>query len=122
VEVYPAASLVQWGFDHRNYKRTKNHARLEALVDELKERARWLDLGEFEPLCRKSDDAFDAVIAGLTARASALGMVEAVPGDKMEIAAVEGWIALPTKTSLEALRLPHDVATGDASTCGGLDR
>ncbi|MEO3790891.1 DUF429 domain-containing protein [Nonomuraea sp. B10E15] len=102
VEVYPAASLKQWGLPHRGYKRTANLAGLGELVDRLREAAPWLDLGEYEPLCRASDDVTDAVISGLAARASALGLATMPDGDQAQAAATEGWIALPT-TSLDRL-------------------
>ncbi|TDD15035.1 DUF429 domain-containing protein [Nonomuraea diastatica] len=102
VEVYPAACLKRWGLSHRGYKRAANLAGLGELVDRLREAAPWLDLGEHEPLCRASDDATDAVISALAARASALGLAT-VPGrDQAKAAATEGWIALPT-TPLNSL-------------------
>jgi len=44
----------------------------------------------------RSDDAFDAVIAALIARAHALGGTHDVPPTLREQAAREGWIALPS--------------------------
>ena len=57
---------------------------------------------EFKELCRTSDDAFDAVVSALTARAAARALVEPVPPAHRDVAAVEGWIALPN-TQLAAL-------------------
>jgi predicted nuclease with RNAse H fold len=93
VEVYPAAGLRKWELAHRGYKGAKNVTILGSLVDSLRRSAPWLDLGEFEPLCRRSDHAFDAVIAALLARAAALGLT--TPPDDPATAATEGWIALP---------------------------
>lgn len=93
VEVYPAACLKVWGLPYRGYKRAANLTGLGRLVDRLLEAAPWLDLGGYEPLCRASDDAIDAVISALAARASALGLVTVPVGEQ---AATEGWIALPT--------------------------
>ncbi len=43
-----------------------------------------------------SDDAFDAVIAALIARAHAIGGTHEVPPTLREQADREGWIALPS--------------------------
>ncbi|MDN3358814.1 DUF429 domain-containing protein [Actinomadura sp. DC4] len=103
VEVYPAASLRLWGLDHRNYKRAANVVRLGTLVDALCAAAPWLDLGPYEGLCRTSDDATDAVVAALTARACALGRTTGPGPEAAGVARVEGWIALP-EGGLDALR------------------
>ena len=102
VEVYPAASLVQWGLPHKGYKKKEGRANLNALVDQLQDDAPWLKFDEFEELCRTSDDAFDAVVSALTARAASCALVEPIPPPHSEVAAVEGWIALPN-TQLAAL-------------------
>jgi predicted nuclease with RNAse H fold len=102
VEVYPAASLHQWGVPHRGYKGTDNADGLGDIVDALQAAAPWLSLGRYEKVCRRSDDALDAVIAALTARAAALGMVTVPDTDDAPVARREGWIALPTST-LKAL-------------------
>lgn len=95
VEVYPAASLVRWGFSHRGYKGAKGAVGRSALVDQLLATQRWLNFGEFEAECRRTDDALDAVVAAMTARAAAMGQVEPIPEDRREAADREGWIALP---------------------------
>ncbi len=96
VEVYPAASLKRWGFAHRQYKGTANSSARLALVEELRRRLPWLDLGVAAEACRASDDALDAVVAALTARAAALGFCTSPTAEQREQAAREGWIALPT--------------------------
>lgn len=96
VEVYPAASLMTWKLPHRGYKQQKGLAVLHDLVDSFLAKASWLDLGEHEELCRSSDDAFDAIVAAITARAAVLGQVQQIPERDRAVAAVEGWIALPT--------------------------
>ena len=96
VEVYPAASLKCWGLPHRGYKHPRGAQALEALIDDLLAAAAWLDLGPWESLCRASDDATDAVIAALTARAAHKDLVT-WPDERQRAAAhTEGWIALPT--------------------------
>ncbi|MFI7634985.1 DUF429 domain-containing protein [Nonomuraea sp. NPDC049400] len=102
VEVYPAACLKRWGLPYRGYKRAANLTELDRLVDRLLEAAPWLDLGEYEPLCRASDDATDAVVSALAARASARGLVTVPAAEQEGTAGTEGWIALPT-TPLDRL-------------------
>ena len=101
-EVYPAASLKRWGLPSRGYKRAQNIDNLRASVDALLTAAPWLSLGEYEDLCRRSDDAFDAVIAAMTARAVSKGLVEPLPEEHASVATTEGWIVLPS-TSIDAL-------------------
>ncbi|MFC7451425.1 DUF429 domain-containing protein [Rhodococcus daqingensis] len=103
VEVYPAAALLGWGLPARGYKGRMNRAALTELVTGFAEAAPWLDLGEAEWLCRESDDAFDAVVAAVVARAAALGKTELPADPDREVAEREGWIHLPN-SPLETLR------------------
>lgn len=96
VEVYPAAALHRWGLTYRGYKGRDQHERHADLVTALCDAAPWLELGAFETLCRRSHDAFDSVIAALTARAAAIGAATRPDDEQRRIARVEGWIALPT--------------------------
>ncbi|MGR6320055.1 DUF429 domain-containing protein [Micromonospora soli] len=96
VEVYPAASLKQWGLPYQGYKGRQNSGALNDLMDQLTTDAPWLQLGAFEPTCRRSDHAIDAVVAALTARAAAVGQATRPSADDMPAATTEGWIALPT--------------------------
>ncbi|WP_433213357.1 DUF429 domain-containing protein [Dactylosporangium sp. CS-047395] len=92
LEAYPSASLHRWGLTHRGYK-GKHEVPVDALVAAT---APWLDLGAFEPLMHTSHDAFDAVIAALTARAAALELVTRPSSTQLAVARVEGWIGVPT--------------------------
>lgn len=106
VEVYPAASLKCWGLVHKSYKRRANQKMLSELANKFFSdgKASWLEMSESDrELCRTNDDAFDAVIASLTARAQMLGLVEELPADRVATAAVEGWIALPLEGALDCL-------------------
>jgi predicted nuclease with RNAse H fold len=105
-EVYPAASLKGWGLPHGGYKQRENRAALGGLVDGLALAAPWLALGDAESACRTSHDAFDAVVAALTARAAARNLTLRPSTPEEEAAArSEGWIAIPRKeTTLGQLR------------------
>ena len=92
-EVYPGASLRLWGFNTSGY-RTSQDLRA-TLLNSLTAQATWLELGEYEELMISSCDAFDAVIASLAARASALGRTLPPNEDQVSTARVEGWVALP---------------------------
>ena len=94
-EVYPAASLRQWGLPWRGYKQSRNLSALTELVTALQDAAPWLDLGPHGQLCNTSNDALDAVIAALTARAAALSLTHRPDHDLQPAAGREGWIALP---------------------------
>jgi predicted nuclease with RNAse H fold len=104
VEVYPAASMRRWDITSTGYKGSNGKAdALAAAVESLKLKAAWLNLGEYEHLCRKSDDAFDAVIAALTARAAAVDLTSKPDPSQLGAARIEGWIALPDQRSLNTL-------------------
>ncbi len=95
VEVYPAAALKVWGLPYTGYKGVNADAR-SALVDDLLAAAPWLDLGIFAAECRRDDNALDAVIAGLIARAHALGHWVAPTAGQVAQASREGWMIVPT--------------------------
>jgi predicted nuclease with RNAse H fold len=95
IETYPAAALKAWGLPHQGYKGLRNVQALDRLVDALADAAPALDLGDAAALCRRSDDAVDAVVCALVARAAALGRVTAPSPAQLRPAAAEGWIVLP---------------------------
>jgi predicted nuclease with RNAse H fold len=105
VEVYPAAALRRWGFIWRGYKRKEQADARHLLVDHLfEETVTWLSVGPSEAaLCVASDDAFDALVAALVARAAAVGLVDPIPEEDTVAARNEGWIAVPQAGSLERL-------------------
>lgn len=104
VEVYPAAALRRWGLRSRQYKRKENsHARRD-LVARLLSETTWLSIeSSGVDLCIDSDDAFDALVAALVARAAAMELVEPIPGEELASALREGWIAVPIDGSLNRL-------------------
>ena len=68
---------------------------LTAAADDLLAAAPWLDCGPHEETIRRSHDAFDAVIAALTARAASRGQTCPPGQDDLAAATTEGWIAIP---------------------------
>ncbi|GAB2669149.1 DUF429 domain-containing protein [Gordonia jinhuaensis] len=99
VEAYPAAALHHWGLAHRRYKGAANAVALAELVSALERAAPWLDLGEHRALCTRRDDAFDAVITAMIARAAQLDATVSPPPDlDRSVIADEGWIHIPRCT------------------------
>jgi hypothetical protein len=101
VEVYPAAGLELWGLPHRGYKGRQHQAVLQELVDRFTAAAPWLDLGDHQDLCRRSDHVFDAIIAAVLGHAAQTGNTVTPPPADHAAASREGWIALPTCTLAE---------------------
>jgi hypothetical protein len=113
VEVYPDAALRQWGLspaawteDPGSYKGSEPAAleRRERLVDALLEAtAGWLEIESgLVSFCKRDDDALDALVCALVARAAELGATEPPPVDS-RVASQEGWIHLPMRGPLSAL-------------------
>ena len=114
VEVYPAAALRAWGLTATGYKRSTGAVALTALVAALRKAAApWLraDEGQWRRI-EGNDNAFDALVASLVARARVAGLCHEIPAEHRELAAVEGWIAVPREGTLprlaERIRLHHD--------------
>ena len=103
VEAYPAGALKHWGLTSRGYKRSTHRAVLAGLVDDLRAAAPWLDLGSHSALMAVNDNAFDAVVTALIARAASFGGTALPSADDLPIAHREGWIHVPTGT-LDDLR------------------
>lgn len=94
VEIYPGASLRLWGLATAGYRTDAESRR--RLLRSIEEAAPWFDVGEFEPMMIASADAFDAVIAALAARNAVRGAYIPPAAHVAQLAAREGWIALPT--------------------------
>ena len=105
VEVYPAGALGLWGLKGRSYKGKAAVERRRDLVERfVDDTHRWLTLSLDQiELCVADDNAFDALIAALVARAAAIGETIKIPKKHCEVARREGWIALPTVGSLDRL-------------------
>jgi predicted nuclease with RNAse H fold len=105
VEAYPAAALRRWGFSWRGYKHPAGAEKRRLLVEALARGSKeWLSLGDgVVDRCLSSDDALDALVAALVARAAALGLVDPVPLEDRAAARREGWIAVPAEGSFGLL-------------------
>jgi hypothetical protein len=120
VEVYPAGALGRWGLRASGYKATDRTA-LGALLDALLTQLPTLTLSDHDRrLCASTDDAFDALVAALVARAALLGLTDPPPPAKRAAAAQEGWIHLPLRGSLPFLN--KDKATLAAGPATALAR
>lgn len=102
VEIYPGASLRLWGFDTAGYR--SNEEARDELLTSIEHAVPWLNLGSHRDLMISSTDAFDAAIASLATRAAAINHYLPPPKKVLEIAKVEGWIALPTSSIADLLR------------------
>jgi predicted nuclease with RNAse H fold len=103
VEVYPAAALARWNLNPSGYKRS-DRAPLAALLERLRKQLRGLSMDtEAATLCATNDDAFDALVAALVARARAVGLTDPPPPAHRSRAEREGWIHLPVRGSLPYL-------------------
>jgi len=113
VEVYPDAALRQWDLspaawteDPGSYKGLEPAAveRRGRLADALFEAAAgWLEVESgLVSFCKRDDDALDALVCALVARAAELGATEPPPGDS-GVASQEGWIHLPRRGPLSYL-------------------
>ena len=105
VEVYPAAALYIWGFPSTGYKKKPGEEKRRVVTRRLISATKpWLDWPvDARQECDKSDDALDAVVAALIARAAATDQIEPIPQKHMAIAKREGWVALPRDGSLASL-------------------
>ncbi len=105
VEAYPAAALRRWGFAGQGYKGKGGIDIRRALVEGFTAATTgWLHVTDAQvEMCKHSDDAFDALIAALVARAAMVGRCDPVPAERRSIIAREGWIALPQPESLHRL-------------------
>jgi Protein of unknown function (DUF429) len=104
VEVYPAVALDRWSLRSGGYKKAKGRTELAALVDSLEQAIPGLAIpAGARELCSANDDAFDALVASLVARAAALGLTDGPPPEHAERARREGWIHVPRPGTLAQL-------------------
>jgi predicted nuclease with RNAse H fold len=97
VEVYPAPALGAWGINAVGYKSRVGASRLPELMAEVEKRLGRIDIDDRRRSMAESDhNCFDALVASLIARSSALGLTAGPPGELADRAVREGWIHLPT--------------------------
>lgn len=110
-EVYPAAALKVWAQEDssnavvwQGYKRAAGTADRERILGALEQIVGELQIDPSQrALCRASDDALDALVCALVARAVGLGLTHRPSGDESERAREEGWIHVPRPGSLAQL-------------------
>jgi predicted nuclease with RNAse H fold len=101
-EVYPAAALRAWGLTHSGYKGRPNASVCEDLAGDLARACGPLGNAVDESLVGCDDDALDAVVCGIVARAVLRGQSTAPPAHHLEMARREGWIHVPV-VALDAI-------------------
>lgn len=95
-EVYPAAALKRWGQSWTLYKGRRWREARVALVAALERAGVPIRLTPADrELLEASDDALDALIASLVARAVTRGLTDDAPPDGAESCRDEGWIRVP---------------------------
>jgi hypothetical protein len=103
-ETYPAAGLHAWGLSPRGYKGQKGLEARAAIWAGLEQRIPWLDVTpEQSELVVTRDDALDALVAALIARAAKIGLTVQPSDHERERAVTEGWIHVPVEGSFERL-------------------
>lgn len=104
-EVYPAAALRRWGLSYQLYKGRQFTEARRLLIDALVGAGLPIRLsGESRRVLEASDDAFDALVASLVARAIGQSLTDDAPAHLQEAGAAEGWIRVPRQgVSLGAL-------------------
>lgn len=95
-EVYPAAALLRWGLSYRLYKGQKLTEPRRLLVDALVAAGLPVHLSDDDRRAIEgSDDALDALVCSLVARAIGLRLTDDAPLTLRDSAAAEGWIRVP---------------------------
>lgn len=108
VEVYPAAALRRWGLSHRRYKGRQLASARKVLIDALVTTGLPVQMSdEARVVVESSDDALDALLCSLIARAVSLGLTDDVPDSLRRSSLAEGWIRVPSvRVPLTALVIP----------------
>jgi predicted nuclease with RNAse H fold len=99
LEVYPAAALARWSLPHLGYKKRAHTAERLAILAGL-ERVVEVEMTAVQEQLARSSDCLDSLVAAIVARALAIGRTDPIPVGHRAIAAVEGWIHLPTGAPL----------------------
>ena len=101
-EVYPAATLAQWGLPSKGYKGTKKLAPdlRKQIVQGLCTHLPDLEACEKAIAC---DHALDALVCALTGILAHRGQTHRPNPNDLETAKKEGWIHFPTEAGVRAL-------------------
>jgi len=96
VEAYPAAALRAWGIYRPRYKGPSGITTREAILSDLRAALPQLRIDADQlALCHGSDDALDAIVCAMIARAAAIGRVTTPDAEQARVAKTEGWIVVP---------------------------
>jgi predicted nuclease with RNAse H fold len=96
VEAYPAAALRAWGMASSRYKGRLHVAACGSLVAELTARCGAVGRAAAAALEGCDDNALDAFVCALVARAALMGLTTRPAEEQVEVARREGWIHVPT--------------------------
>ncbi|MCM1014027.1 MULTISPECIES: DUF429 domain-containing protein [unclassified Brevibacterium] len=99
-EVYPGAALHCWSLPSSGYKGRDRSAERVSLVEALSRIFDGIDWNGSEALCTDDDNALDAVVSALLARAVARGEATPPPVQLQDRVSREGWIWLPSESRL----------------------
>jgi hypothetical protein len=109
-EAYPDPAVRALGLwpagdaPRASYKGPTNTGRRRRILGVLASKAPWLAISDAHiEACVRTDDALDALICALVARASDRALVYPVPDDAEHDAVREGWIHLPLGHALDGL-------------------
>jgi predicted nuclease with RNAse H fold len=95
-EVFPTEALRKWGLKSTGYKSGDNAEAIQSLATELTAGFGPMTASALASLEGADDDALDAFVCALMARAVILGKTTRPGDDEMPRARTEGWIHVPT--------------------------
>lgn len=103
-EVYPRSARHAWGLRWKGYKGAGVAETRRAIVDALIRRSGVAVDDDHRARLAEIDDALDALVCALVARAVRLGLTSApAPGAELDTARREGWIHTPSADALGRL-------------------
>lgn len=105
IEAYPAAALRAWRLSSTGYKGRPNAEARRRLVDSVTERCGHLSPAVAACLDGCDDDALDAFVCAVIARASLFGLTRPPSAEDLAVACREGWIHVPTADLLDIVSL-----------------
>ena len=100
-EVYPIGAMRIWQLDAAGYRHDSE--KRAQLLQEISVRAPWLNFKNNGEILIESCDAFDSLVAALSAFAVATNQATSAPDSLSREAQIEGWVRLPSKSLSELL-------------------